>query len=281
MEPQTYNVRHANDEDDCSIIGSCLAKFWIVLADSRNRKLKLLHSACNPNDNNVITTCDFTCEINDVCSVGAFRVAVALDDGFQFVQARSRVEFVLERKILCGHRCNGINSRNNTIYVVDNHKLYAYNIENGEEMPGEIYDAGDQSDLCKVSVSHKHNDNRIFIADRNHGSECVIVLQYQEGQIRDWKIVDDCLRHIRDIAFIPSDNPYGHVLILVENAANPFVWVSLSENNGHQIRQDFPQPVTGIQHPLSLGCSQEDTIIIGGQRDNSVSKVQLTAMLVL
>jgi hypothetical protein len=170
--------------------------------------------------------------------------------------------------------------------------VYAYNRENGEPMPGAIYCAGRQSELCKISVSHK--DNRMFIADRNPGRERVIVIQHQEEQPNAdllFRIEDNSLTNIRDIAFIPSkNNPYGHVLILVYDAAtstsldevnaNPFVWVSLSANNGHQ-KKDFPQPVTRIQHPLSLGCSQNNTIIIGGQRDNNVSRVQLTDMLLL
>ncbi|XP_052234919.1 uncharacterized protein LOC127847208 [Dreissena polymorpha] len=120
-----YNVKISSDTSPtCSIKGICsLPSGHVIVADFRNKKLKLLDQSYNVSGHS-----DVADTPRDICPITSSEVAVTLGNtGVQFMSV-SNGQLVKGRKLQLPHLANGITHHKGALYITSGQALYHYKL---------------------------------------------------------------------------------------------------------------------------------------------------------
>ncbi|KAH3825116.1 hypothetical protein DPMN_126989 [Dreissena polymorpha] len=122
-----HNVRIPSDSDVCWIIGICvLTDRQVLVADYSNKRCKHLNQHYQ-----VVSHCDVTEYVRDMCQITPSEVAVALDDNasnthnVQFITV-TQSQLTLGRKLELQHGCKGIACHQGELFICSGTALYKY-----------------------------------------------------------------------------------------------------------------------------------------------------------
>ncbi|KAH3737592.1 uncharacterized protein LOC127850681 isoform X2 [Dreissena polymorpha] len=123
-----HNVRIPSDSDVCYIKGICVLTEGQVLVADYNKRFKLLNQQYQ-----VVSHCDVTEYVSDMCQITPSEVAVALDDNasnthnVQFITV-TQSQLTLGRKLELQHECSGIACHQGELFICSDTALYKYTL---------------------------------------------------------------------------------------------------------------------------------------------------------
>ncbi|KAH3703922.1 uncharacterized protein LOC127860877 isoform X3 [Dreissena polymorpha] len=147
-----HNVRIPSDSYECSITGICvLTDGQVLVADRGNNRVKLLNQQYQ-----VVSHCDVTEYVEDMCQITPSEVAVALDDdsnthNVQFITV-SQSQLTLGRKLELHHGCSGIACHQGELFICSGTALFKY-ILNGKQLCRLYEDRSSVNTVWKCAVS--------------------------------------------------------------------------------------------------------------------------------
>ncbi|KAH3895615.1 hypothetical protein DPMN_019780 [Dreissena polymorpha] len=151
-----HNVRIPSDSGECSITGVCvLTDGQVLIADWNNKRLKLLNQQYQ-----VVSHCDVTVYVRDMCQITPSEVAVAVND---YVSKTHNVKFVtvtqsqltLGRKLELQHGCTGIACHQGELFICSGTALFKYTLYGKQ--------------LCRL-----YEDESAYDTGKNHGEFILI-----------------------------------------------------------------------------------------------------------
>ncbi|KAH3895719.1 hypothetical protein DPMN_019884 [Dreissena polymorpha] len=151
-----HNVRIPSDSHVCWIIGMCvLTDGQVLVADRRNKRFKLLNQQYQ-----VVSHCDVTEYVRDMCQITPSEVAVALDDNasnthnVQFITV-SQSQLTLGRKLELQHACIGIDHHDGELFICSGTALFKYTLSGKK--------------VCRL-----YEDESAYNTGKNHGEFILI-----------------------------------------------------------------------------------------------------------
>ncbi|XP_052260793.1 uncharacterized protein LOC127864941 [Dreissena polymorpha] len=161
-----HNVRIPSDSDVCWITGICvLTDGQVLIADCNNKSCKLLNQQYQ-----VVSNCDVTVYVMDMCQITPSEVAVALDKNasnthnVQFITV-TQSQLNLGRKLELQHGCTGIACNQGELFICSGRALYKYALS-GKQLCRLYEDRslGYAVDKCAVSPT----GDRLYIISSWH-----------------------------------------------------------------------------------------------------------------
>ncbi|KAH3897727.1 hypothetical protein DPMN_021922 [Dreissena polymorpha] len=129
-----HNVRIPSDSGKCWIIGMCvLTDGQVLVAYWKNKRCLLLNQQYQ-----VVSHCDVTEYVWDMCQITPSEVAVAVDDNasnthnVQFITV-TQSQLTLGRKLELQHGCTGIAHHQGELFICSGTELYKYTL-NGKQV---------------------------------------------------------------------------------------------------------------------------------------------------
>ncbi|KAH3790392.1 hypothetical protein DPMN_168591 [Dreissena polymorpha] len=151
-----HNVRIPSDSGACYIGGICvLTDGQVLVADWQNDKVKLLNQQYQ-----VVSHCDVTEYVEDMCQITPSEVAVALDKNasnthnVQFITV-TQSQLTLGRKLELQHGCRGIACHQGELFICSGTALFKYTLYGKQ--------------LCRL-----YEDRSSDYTDKNHGEFILI-----------------------------------------------------------------------------------------------------------
>ncbi|KAH3895342.1 hypothetical protein DPMN_019504 [Dreissena polymorpha] len=151
-----HNVRIPSDKDECYVRGICvLPDGQVLVADWRNKRCKLLNQQYQ-----VVSHCDVTEYVRDMCQITPSEVAVALDDNasnkhnVQFITV-TQSQLTFGRKLKLQHGCIGIDHHEGELFICSGSALFKYTL------------SGKQ--VCRL-----YEDESAYDTGKNHGEFILI-----------------------------------------------------------------------------------------------------------
>ncbi|XP_052224118.1 uncharacterized protein LOC127839772 [Dreissena polymorpha] len=123
-----HNVRIPSDSDVCCISGICvLTDGQVLVADYYNKRVKLLNQQYQ-----VMSHCDVTEYVRDMCQITPSEIAVAVDDdsnthNVQFITV-TQSQLTLGRKLELQHTCIGIDHHEGELFICSGTALFKYTL---------------------------------------------------------------------------------------------------------------------------------------------------------
>ncbi|KAH3879092.1 hypothetical protein DPMN_002993 [Dreissena polymorpha] len=123
-----HNVRIPSDSRTCYITGMCvLTDGQVLVADRRNNRVKLLNQQYQ-----VVSHCDVTDYVEDMCQITPSEIAVAVDDDsnthdVQFITV-TQSQLTLGRKLELQHTCIGIDHHEGELFICSGTALFKYTL---------------------------------------------------------------------------------------------------------------------------------------------------------
>ncbi|KAH3862344.1 hypothetical protein DPMN_025310 [Dreissena polymorpha] len=146
-----HNVRIPSDSHECFITGICvLTDGQVLVADRENKRFKLLNQQYQ-----VVSHCDVTVYVRDMCQITPSEVAVAVNDDYsnthnvQFITV-TQSQLTLGRKLELQHTCIGIDHHEGELYICSGTALFKYTLS-GKQLCRLYEDAYDTVEKCAVS----------------------------------------------------------------------------------------------------------------------------------
>ncbi|KAH3718903.1 hypothetical protein DPMN_061729 [Dreissena polymorpha] len=148
-----HNVRIPSDSDVCWITGICvLTDGQVLIADWNNKSCKLLNQQYQ-----VVSHCDVTAYVRDMCQITPSEVAVALDKNasnthnVQFITV-TQSQLTLGRKLELQHECTGINCHQGELFICSGTALFKYTLY-GKQLCRLYEDRSSDDTVNKCAVS--------------------------------------------------------------------------------------------------------------------------------
>ncbi|KAH3693026.1 hypothetical protein DPMN_193363 [Dreissena polymorpha] len=124
-----HNVRIPSDSYKCSITGICvLTDEQVLVADWNNKRYKLLNQQYQ-----VVSHCDVTGYVEDMCQITSSEVAVAVNDNdsnthnVQFITV-TQSQLTLGRKLELQRECKGIACHQGELFICSGRALFKYTL---------------------------------------------------------------------------------------------------------------------------------------------------------
>ncbi|KAH3862292.1 hypothetical protein DPMN_025258 [Dreissena polymorpha] len=151
-----HNLRIPSDSHECWITGICvLTDGQVLVADRRNKRFKLLNQQYQ-----VVSHCDVTGYVEDMCQITPSEVAVALEKNasnthnVQFITV-TQSQLTLGRKLELQHEYTGIACHQGELFICSGTALFKYTLYGKQ--------------LCRL-----YEDRSLLDAGKNHGEFILI-----------------------------------------------------------------------------------------------------------
>ncbi|XP_052259887.1 uncharacterized protein LOC127864235 [Dreissena polymorpha] len=246
-----HNVRIPSDSYECIIAGICvLTDGQVLVADSTNKRIKLLNQQYQ-----VVSHCDVTGYVWDICQITPSEVAVAVDDdsnthNVQFITV-TQSQLTLGRKLELQHTCIGIDHHEGELFICSGTALFKYTLS-GKQVCRLYEDESAYYTVDKCAVSP--TGDRLYII--SHWQNKFLTLARDGTRLATYTF--PALEHPSGLHVTPA----GQVLVCgyYPGTVLQVGWEGQSKLATLATRED------GVRRPRSVCYSSTTSSIIVGQK---------------
>ncbi|KAH3776940.1 uncharacterized protein LOC127843632 [Dreissena polymorpha] len=252
-----YNIQISSDTNlPCFITGICiLPSGHVIVVDYKNKRVKLFDQQYN-----VVSHCDVSGDLLDICLITSSSVAVTVDSDVQFISVR-KGQLINERRIRLPHGAAGIAHHHETLFVTSVSSLYHYTLT-GTLIKKLYEDKGGGITVCRCAVCPA--GDMIYVT--NNSQHKLITLAMDGTLISTF--TDPELRH----PYCVHVTWAGHVLVC-GNTSNAVIQV---DREGKKKLATLLSQNDGLSSPTSVCVNKNvDQITVGLYNKNQIIVLEL------